>query len=269
MYQGPESSVISRREAHHDMLMRRAISPVRGGPSGSPGVDTHDPDCDQRAGDEALQPITVILGDANRLLVQVLGALLDSQPDFRVVRSQTDIESALDAVDTVDPDVVLLGTDLVFQDLDRCITLFRERGTRSRLVVMSSNEDESVLEASIQAGAVGYIHGGLPPSEIVAAVRRVNGGDVLFAPQKLMGLLQRPARLPEPPEALTTGLPARRQLEVLQALARGMSTQEIADHLGITTHTVRSHVRNITVRLKAHTKLDAVMIALRAGWIEL
>ncbi|MGE3271034.1 MAG: LuxR C-terminal-related transcriptional regulator [Chloroflexota bacterium] len=213
--------------------------------------------------------ISVVVGDGNLLLARTLGALFNAQPDFEVRRSHTDIEQLLDAVTTVNPDIVLLGTDLLLRDFPRCVAMFREGGTQSKLIIMSSKEDESVLEASIRAGAVGYIHGGMPPEEIIEAVRRVNRGDVLFAPQLLVGLLQRPTRPPEDSESAASATPGRREIEVLQALARGMSTQEVSEHLGITTHTVRSHVRNVMVKLQAHTKLDAVMIALREGIISL
>jgi DNA-binding NarL/FixJ family response regulator len=219
--------------------------------------------------DQIPSPISVVLGDSNLLLVRTLGALLDAQADFQVVRSQTDIEQLLDAIISVEPDVVLLGADLLLLDFPRCATVFREQQTRAKLIIMSSNEDEAVLEASIRVGAVGYVHGGLPPEEIVEAVRRVNHGDVLFAPQVLVGLLQRPDWPLEQPESSASPSPGRRELEVLRALAQGMSTQEVSDHLGITSHTVRSHVRNVMAKLHARTKLEAVMIALREGLIRL
>lgn len=237
--------------------------------SGEGRLHTHDPVTSMNAREPAQAPISVVVGDSNLLLVRTLGALLDAQPDFQVVRSQTDADQVFDTVLTVEPDVVLLGTDLLLHDFTRWVALFREGRSPSKLIIMSSSEEEAILEASIRAGAVGYIHGGLPPEEIVDAVRRVNNGDVLFAPQVLVGLLQRPNRPPEPTETSTSSAPGRRELEVLRALARGMSTQEVSEHLGITSHTVRSHVRNVMAKLQARTKLEAVMIALREGLIKL
>lgn len=251
------------------MITSRAFPQWRTDVSGSQVLTTYDSDREQQGRVEATRRISVVVGDSNRLLILTLAALLDAQPDFRVVRSYTDIEQVLDAVGMVDPDIVLLGTDLLLADPQRCEETFRDGSVRSKLIVMSSNQDDAVLEASIRAGAVGHIHGGLPPEEIVESVRRVNNGDVLFAPQLLVGLLQRPSRSVDASEAPPAAMPGPRELEVLQLLARGMSTQEIADRLQITTHTVRSHVRNVTAKLKVRTKLEAVMIALREGMIRL
>jgi len=236
---------------------------------GSSGLNTFDSDRQIEMRDEAVGNTTALIGDTNRLLTLTLAALLNSQPDFQVVRTFADVTPALDAVEMVEPNVVLLGTDLVLKDPIRCEQLFRGEQVRSRLIVLSSNEDESSLEASIRAGAVGHLHGGLPPDDIVASVRRVQGGEVLFAPELLVGLLRRPSRTSEVSDAPLSAMPGPRELEVLQALARGLSTQEIADSLQITTYTVRSHVRNVTAKLKVRTKLEAVMIALREGLIRL
>jgi DNA-binding NarL/FixJ family response regulator len=237
--------------------------------AGSLGLDADEPHGRELVRGDASQPITVVLGDTNRLVTQTMTALLDAQPDLRVVRSRTDIDGVLEAVEAVQPDVTLLGMELLLEDIQRCAAIFREGESRSKLIVMSSNEDEHVVEASVLAGAAGYVHGGLPIDEIVSAVRRVKSGDVLFEPQMLVGLLQRPARSLDLSDAGTAGMPGPREIEVLQALARGLSTHQIAEHLEISTHTVRSHVRNVMKKLHARTKLDAVMIALREGRISL
>jgi DNA-binding NarL/FixJ family response regulator len=232
-------------------------------------LDTSNTDRERILHDETTQPITVVLGDANRLLTRTLTALLDAQPDFRVVRALADIDEVLNATVEMEPDIVLLGTDLLLEEFSRCVATFREGRPRSKLIIMSSYEDEELLEASVRAGAVGYLHGDLPFDQMIVAVRRVHEGDVLFAPHVLVGLLQRATRPADPPASSASTTLGPRELEVLQALARGMSTQQIADRLEISTHTVRSHVRNLMKKLRARTKLDAVMIGLRERLITL
>jgi len=161
----------------------------------------------------------------------------------------------------------------------------------ARMLVVSPDLDDESLADLVAAGAVGCLTPDCSRDELMDAIRRVSQGEILFPATLLMRLLARrqaPRREDDaapssadwdastgrqaaagtsgvdPPAAL-----APRERQVLTAMATGLSTEEVAERLGITVHTVRTHLRNVLVKLNAHSKLEAVVIALRKGLIEL
>jgi len=129
-------------------------------------------------------------------------------------------------------------------------------------------DDETLLE-SIQAGADGYLTKDRAVADVVAAVRSARAGETLLPRSVIVGIAQRVAgardRQPERPpmDPLTA-----RELDVMRALADGLSTPDICDRLVISRNTLRTHVQNIMSKLDVHSKLEAVTVALRYRIIE-
>jgi DNA-binding NarL/FixJ family response regulator len=133
-----------------------------------------------------------------------------------------------------------------------------------KLLVIVQAADEATLLACIQAGAAGWVSKDQGPADLVQAAERVCEGEVLFAPELLVSLLAKRGA-PQPMPAL----PGPRELEVLRGLAEGLGTVEIAERLCVSPHTVRTHLQGAMTRLKARSRLEAVVLALKAGLIEL
>jgi DNA-binding NarL/FixJ family response regulator len=135
-----------------------------------------------------------------------------------------------------------------------------------KLMILTQSDDEATLSTCLQAGAAASINKHCSPEELVRSVKRVHAGEVLFASEQLFKLLTRPplAR----PDTSGAGLKHRitpRELEVLCAFATGASTSEVADQLGISVHTVRTHLKNAISNLGARSKFQAILFALKEG----
>lgn len=213
--------------------------------------------------------ITVLLVNMYPLIVEAVANALGADPGLEVVPSDCDPEHLSDAVQSAGADVVMIDCTFDQERWPPAIAALRQASVGTRVLVITTREDLETLSPFIQARAVGCIIISQPSSEFAAAVRRVHAGDVLFPPAVLVRLLdenEAPRRSSSP---AGNGILAPREREVLTAMATGLSTEEVAESLGITIHTVRTHLKNVLVKLQARSKLQAVMIALREGLISL
>ena len=213
-------------------------------------------------------PIRVLLVDGHRLLAAALGNFLQADSGLDVVGVEPDPARALAWVGSAPPDVVLLSYPYLRQDDGRLVDALRAERPALKVIVLSGPADEEALLACVRSGAQGHVSRDRAPAHLARAIRRVHAGEVLFAPELLMRLLRRPMRADPPSQgALPTGPLTPREREVLQATAAGLSTEEIAEQLCIARHTVRTHVKKAMAKLGAHSKLEAILIAIRHGLI--
>lgn len=209
------------------------------------------------------RPIRVLLVDDHQLLTDSLARVLAAEPDIEVVGIGGSVADAKQLAHER-MDVVLMDyrlPDGTGADATRAI---KARWPSARVVMLTAiNDDETVLE-SIQAGADGYLTKDRAVDDVVATVRSARAGETLLPRSVIIGIAQRVAsardRQPERPriESLTA-----RELEVLQALAEGMTTPDICERLFISRNTLRTHVQNIMMKLHVHSKLEAVTVGLR------
>lgn len=207
--------------------------------------------------------IRVLLVDDHQLLTGSLAAVLSREPDIEVVGTAGTVADAR-ALSKERLDVVLMDyrlPDGTGADATRSI---KARWPSAHVVMLTAlNDDETVLE-SIQSGADGYLTKDRAIDEVVGAVRAAHAGETLLPRSVIMGIAQRVAAARDrtverrPIEPLTP-----RELEVLRALAEGLSTPEISERLFIAPNTLRTHVQNIMGKLRVHSKLEAVAFALR------
>jgi two-component system NarL family response regulator len=181
-------------------------------------------------------------------------------------------ERALDAVSIgreQAPDLVLLDVLMPgISGLD-VVAKIIEASPRTRVILLTSSESEEDLLKSIKAGARGYIVKTTPLEELVTAVRDVLAGGAVVSPAMGGKLFDTVAHLLRHRELNATRRPALtgREIEVLQAVADGMTSKEIGDLLFISENTVKNHVRNILDKLGLRSRNEAVMYALREGMI--
>jgi DNA-binding NarL/FixJ family response regulator len=213
-------------------------------------------------------PIRVFVLGKQRLTVETLGLFLESDPNLEVVGIQTDPALAAARVGKTRPDVLLLTYSLVHVDGVQVPAALRAECPDLKIIVLMPTLDESSLFDCIRAGAVGCLTDDNPASELITSIKRAHNGELLFAPDELVNLLTRRHHQEAHPRHVTQPL-GRRELEVLQIVATGTSTEEAAARMGITVHTVRTHLKNALNKLQAHSKLEAVMVALKQGLIAL
>lgn len=218
----------------------------------------------------------VLLVDDQDLVRTGFSMILSVEDDVEVVGEAADGQAAVEAVERLRPDVVLMDVQMPGRD---GIDATREvvARTDSRVVILTTFEDDDYLFAALEAGASGFLLKSCTAGELVAAVRNVADGHALLAPQMTRSLIERfvqdrtagpplePAPSPESPAALQ-GL-TDRERDVLALLAQGLSNAEIADHLVLGTATVKTHVSRILTKLGLRDRVQAVVLAYRCGLV--
>lgn len=209
--------------------------------------------------------IGVLIVDDHAVMAESLAEVVGRQPDMQVVGQAGSLAAMFEMLDRACPDVVLLDVRLPDGDGASNAVDVRERCPDAAVVILTASTTVEVLALAVEGGAAGVLSKGEKIQTVLEAVRRAHQGAVLFDAATLAqvaGHLRDRAR--GPGADLT-----RREREVLQMLAAGSSTDAIAERFVLSTHTVRNHVRNITMKLGVHSKLEAVAVAFRDGLVEL
>jgi DNA-binding NarL/FixJ family response regulator len=204
----------------------------------------------------------VLIVDDHEVLTASLALVLDDQPGVRTVGVAGTLEKARVLMATTAPDVVLLDHRLPDGDGVAAIGDLRALRPSAGIVVLTASAADHVLVDAIEAGAAGFVSKTRGLAEVTAAVRAAAAGESVISPELLARLLPRLHR--------RTGNARRndlteREREVLGLLAEGLSNAAIAERLFVSKHTVRNHVANLSAKLGAHSKLEALSIAVREG----
>ncbi|WP_295017707.1 response regulator transcription factor [uncultured Micrococcus sp.] len=221
-------------------------------------------------------PIHVALVDDQALIRSGLAMLIDSQPDLEVVAQASDGREAAASVAVAGADVVLMDVRMPGMDGIEATRALLRRSDAPRVVVLTTFDlDEHVMDA-IEAGASGFLLKDAPPEELLAAIRTVHRGDAVIAPsttRRLMAhmaprLRQDAAREAEcEREVAAVASLTPREREVLTAMASGASNPEIAADLVLSEATVKTHVGRVLAKLAARDRVQAVLVAHRAGLV--
>ena len=209
-----------------------------------------------------VQSISVVIMDDHAMLAESLRAALAQTPDIRVLHVERTLTGGLDAVARLAPDIALMDLRLPDGEAAHGIALLAQRGSAARAVVVSGDCDDRAVIQALDAGAYGFLLTDQRFDELVDAIRTAHQGRIVLAPA-LIARLARARQAPPPPRL------SRREVEVLQEVATGASAPVIAQRLYVSPNTVRNHVQSILTRLGAHSKIEAVSIALRDGLIAL
>ena len=206
-------------------------------------------------------PTRVLLVDDHQLMSSTLQLALETEPDIRVVGLARNLAEARTALTSTLPDVVLLDQRLPDGDGVAAIPDFHAQRPDAQIVVLTANTSEAVLVAAVEAGAAGFVTKTSTIEEVVAAVRAAAVGETVIAPALLTRLLRRVVRHEH---GLGSDLTPRER-EILELLAEGLSNAAIAERLSVSVYTVRNHIANLSTKLGAHSKLEALSIAVREG----
>ena len=227
-------------------------------PTGGPG---HDGRVDDAEGADA---ISVMIVDDHEVVASGLRALLEDEPDIRVIDVASTIAAAVDTAARHRPDVVLMDYRLPDGTGADAAEAIRALPDPPAVVMVTSVADRRVLGQALDAGCCGFVSKHAPAEDLVGAVRAAHDDEAFFTRDVLKHLvhLRRFERLDA--EELSD-----RECEVLQLTADGRSAEQIADELYLSAHTVKNHLRHAMAKLDAHTKLDAVVAAVRSRLISI
>ena len=206
--------------------------------------------------------IRVLVVDDHRLVAEGLRLVLDRQDDILVVGIAADAAEAFELTLRTEPDVLLAdyrlpdesGTDLAMR--------IRERRPGIRVLMLSMVSSSALLQDAVRSGARAYLLKTEPAQDLVDAVRRVAAGEMLIPVRTLAELMAGTGDGTQLVDRLTT-----RERDVLQLLSEGLDNRDIAARLGIGYGTVRSHLRNLSTKFGAHSKLEILARGAELGLI--
>ena len=207
-------------------------------------------------------PIRVLVVDNHAMFAQAVAAALGEQDDIEVVGVAGSATQGIAAVTEHDPDVVLMDYRLPDLFGDEATRVIRRNHPRTAVVVVTAAEDDEVLGKAVDAGCSGFVMKQDGLDELLAAVRTAHAGGSVLPPRLLRSLMGRLRGGEEQSPGLTP-----RETEVLQLLAEGLDTREVGERLNCSHNTARNHTQSVIRKLGAHSKLEAVMTAIRTGLV--
>jgi DNA-binding NarL/FixJ family response regulator len=216
-------------------------------------------------------PVRIVIADDQQIVRDGFAALLDSQPDFAVVGTAADGDEATCVCRRLQPDVVLMDVRMPGTDgIEATRRLAADADPPRVLILTTFDLDEYVYDA-LRAGASGFLLKDVTAERLFDAVRIIAAGDALLAPNVTRRLISEFARQhPTPAAAIIPQLDqlTRRETEVLQLLAEGLSNPEIAARLVVTEETVKTHVSRVLRKLGLRDRTQAVITAYETGLIK-
>jgi len=207
--------------------------------------------------------IRVLLVDDHPLARQGIRTMLEQAPGIDVIGEASDGAEAQDLVAQLRPDVVLLDVEMPGPRACEVEAWIRENYPQTVGLVLSAHNRDAYLAEMLEAGAVGYLDKQLPAPQLVQAIRRAVQGESLFSVEQL----HRAQRWRTDVQDRWNSLTAREQ-EVLRLLAQNVTIDEVARRLGVSPHTVETHLRNTVHKLQVDNRLEAVTWAWVNGIIE-
>ena len=209
----------------------------------------------------ATKKIGIIIADDHAVLRESLSALLDTQPDFKVLGCAVDGTQALQMVQEQHPDVLLLDLFMPNGDGFEVLRTLDRGGNRVASVVLTGSENKSDYVQVVRLGARGLVLKGDPPDLLFAAIRTVAGGELAFsneiAHQVLTSMVTESRR-----EASSIDRLSDRERQIAALVAQGLKNRDIAAQLGISENTVKRHLQSIFNKTGAHDRLELAVLAL-------
>jgi two-component system NarL family response regulator len=219
-----------------------------------------------------VEPIRVLVVDDHALFRRGLQMVLEQEPDIEVVEEASDGAEAIAKAAEALPDIVLMDVRMPRRGgIDAC-TAIHETVPSAKIIMLTISDEEADLYDAIKAGAMGYLLKEISIEEVAAAIRAVHGGQSLISPSMASKLLTEFASMikkTDDRQQVPTPRLTDREMEVLKLVAKGMNNRDIAKQLFISENTVKNHIRNILEKLQLHSRMEAVVYAVREKLLEI
>ena len=208
--------------------------------------------------------IRVVIAEDHGVVADGVATMLSFESDMEVIEIVTSGEDLIISVERHRPDVALVDVNLIGMDGLAAVREIEARGIPTRTMALTMFTDHDTVTRAVAAGVAGYLPKNVRREELVQAVRAVAAGKGFLHPDVTRPFLERVG-----PMAMHAGIQplSKREQEVLEQLATGRSTKEIADALGLGDETVKSHLSRIYQKLKATDRVQAVVTAMRHGLV--
>jgi DNA-binding NarL/FixJ family response regulator len=226
---------------------------------------------------QSFERVRILIVDDHALFRVGIRGILAQEPDLEVVAEADDSRSAMEAALATNPDVILMDLSLPAPGGIETTQRVKRELPASAIVVLSTDEDEDALFEAIKAGAAAFILKDVAPEDLVMIIRRVSAGEFLindkvfskpavasrvlkeFRDLAIYGQQDVPIFAPLSP----------REIEILDNIAQGMTNKQVAYALSISEQTVKNHMSSILRKLSVNDRTQAVVYAMRQGWIRM
>ena len=212
-------------------------------------------------------PITILIADDHVLVREGTRRLLEAEPDLRVVAEAGDGATAVTETERLKPDVVIMDIAMPVMNGIEATRQIKARTPQVAVLALTAHDDMQYVMKLLDAGAAGFLLKDVRGRELVEAVRAVHRGETTLHP----AIAARAQRLASERRTAAEERPplSEREMEVLHEAARGLPNKDIARRLSLSVRTVHTHLGNIFSKLGVGSRTEAVLLALRSGWISL
>ena len=218
------------------------------------------------------ETLRVLICDDHGLFRKGLQMVLDQEPDIDVVGEAADGAEAVQKATELMPDVVLMDVRMPKHTGIEATAQIKESLPHAKILMLTISDEEGDLYDAIKAGASGYLLKEINSEEVAEAIRTVWSGQSRISPSmaaKLLNEFQAMSKRAEERSQLPTPKLTEREMEVLRLVAHGKNNRDIAKELFISENTVKNHIRNILEKLQLHSRMEAVVYAVREKLLEI
>ncbi len=227
---------------------------------------------DQGSAPTTKESITVVIADDHALFRRGLTMVLESEPDIEVVGEANDGHEVVTLAEKYMPDLVLMDVRMPGRGGIDAAQAIKDAVPHTKILMLTISDEEEDLYDAIKVGASGYLLKEISIEEVADSIRQVHAGQSLISPSmasKLLTEFAAMARKDEEKQQMPTPRLTDREMEVLTLVAQGLNNRDIAKELFISENTVKNHVRNILEKLHLHSRMEAVVYAVREKLLEI
>ena len=217
-----------------------------------------------------MEKIRVLLAEDHVVVREGTRELIRREQDMEVVGEAGDGEEAIELVTKLQPDVVIMDIAMPKVNGIEATRRIKELHPATAVLILTAYDNEQYIFALLEAGAAGYLLKNVRRSELIDAVRAVYAGESVLHPVVTRKVLQRfSGAKGRPGEGGGRDILSEREMEVLHLASKGISNKDIARELVVSARTVQAHLGNIFNKLGVGSRTEAVLYALRRGWVSL
>jgi two-component system response regulator NreC len=213
------------------------------------------------------QQVSFLIADDHQIILDGLSKIIESQADWRVIATATDGKSAIEKIEILEPDLVLLDIDMPLANGIEVAKTILSKAKRPKIIMLTMHQEISLTKKMIDLGVDGFLVKNTDQQELMLGIRQVLKGKKYIHADALSSSKGSHSIKPSDDAIDQLDLLSKREVEVLKGIATGRTSQEIADELFISIRTVDTHRKNIHEKLNTKRIADLIRIALQSGLI--